>query len=85
MYGEDDVDLDRAGATGDITLPALPPGVKFTITSTMIQLFTLNGMFRGAANDYYNQELMNFGNLQVTGDSRIQPNNNKVAPVSVVS
>ncbi|KAH0716914.1 hypothetical protein KY285_012945 [Solanum tuberosum] len=30
----DDVDLDGAGATGAIVLPALPPSVKFTITST---------------------------------------------------
>jgi len=41
-------------------LPALPPGVKFTITSTMIQLLNLKGMFRGEAGDYANQHLMNF-------------------------
>ncbi|XP_015169534.1 uncharacterized protein [Solanum tuberosum] len=41
MYEEHDVDLDGAGATGAIVLPALPPGVKFTITSTMIQLLNL--------------------------------------------
>ena len=54
MYDEDDADLDGVGATGAIVLPALPPGVKFTITSTMIQLLNLKGMFRGAAGDYAN-------------------------------
>jgi len=60
MYDEDDADLDGAGATGAIVLPALPLGVKFTITSTMIQLLNLKGMFRGAAGDDANQHLMNF-------------------------
>ncbi|KAK4717873.1 hypothetical protein R3W88_016211 [Solanum pinnatisectum] len=60
MYEEDDVDLDRARATGAIVLPALPPGVKFTITSTMIQLLNLKGMFRPAIGDDANQHLMNF-------------------------
>ncbi|KAH0737911.1 hypothetical protein KY290_036616 [Solanum tuberosum] len=60
MYEEDYLDLDGAGSTGAIMLPALPPGVKFTITSTMIQLLNLKGMFRGAAGDYANQHLMNF-------------------------
>ncbi|KAH0722910.1 hypothetical protein KY289_005954 [Solanum tuberosum] len=60
MYEEDDADLDGAGATGDIVLLALPPGVKFTITITMIQLLNLKGMFRGASGDDANQHLMNF-------------------------
>ncbi|KAH0669197.1 hypothetical protein KY289_023690 [Solanum tuberosum] len=60
MYEEDNADLDGAGAIGAIVLPALPPGVKFTITSTMIQLLNLKGMFRGAAGDDANQHLMNF-------------------------
>ncbi|KAH0706286.1 hypothetical protein KY289_011362 [Solanum tuberosum] len=60
MYEEDDLDLDRAGATGAIVLPVLPPGVKFTITSTMIKLLNLKGIFRGAAGDDANQHLMNF-------------------------
>ncbi|KAH0635968.1 hypothetical protein KY289_035883 [Solanum tuberosum] len=51
MYKEDNLDLDGAGATGAIVLPTLPPGVKFTITSNMIQLLNLKGMFRGAAGD----------------------------------
>uniref|UniRef100_M1DWF1 Uncharacterized protein n=1 Tax=Solanum tuberosum TaxID=4113 RepID=M1DWF1_SOLTU len=42
-------------------LPALPPGVKFTITSTMIQLLNLKGMFRSVPGDDANQHLMNFG------------------------
>ncbi|KAK4726835.1 hypothetical protein R3W88_031752 [Solanum pinnatisectum] len=60
MYEEDDANLDGVGATGAIVLLALPPGVKFTITSTMIQLLNLKGMFRGAAADDANQHLMNF-------------------------
>uniref|UniRef100_M1DMX4 Integrase core domain containing protein n=1 Tax=Solanum tuberosum TaxID=4113 RepID=M1DMX4_SOLTU len=40
-YEEDDADLDGVGATGAIVLPTLPPGVKFTITSTMIQRLNL--------------------------------------------
>uniref|UniRef100_M1DJH7 Uncharacterized protein n=1 Tax=Solanum tuberosum TaxID=4113 RepID=M1DJH7_SOLTU len=45
MYEEDGLDLDEAGATGAMVLPALPPGVKFTITSTMIQLLNLKEVF----------------------------------------
>ncbi|KAK4713655.1 hypothetical protein R3W88_019562 [Solanum pinnatisectum] len=60
MYEEDDLDLDGAGAIGAIVLPSLPPSVKFTITSTMIQLLNLKGRFRGAAGDNTNQHLMNF-------------------------
>ncbi|KAK4727043.1 hypothetical protein R3W88_031960 [Solanum pinnatisectum] len=51
VFEEDDLDLDGAGATGAIVLHVLPPGVKFTITSTMIQLLNLKGMFRGASSD----------------------------------
>jgi len=60
MYEEDDADLDGAGTTGAIVLPALPPSVKFRITSTMIQLLNLKAMFRGAAGDDANKDLMNF-------------------------
>ncbi|KAK4707200.1 hypothetical protein R3W88_033252 [Solanum pinnatisectum] len=60
MYEEDDADFNGAGATGAIVLPALPPGVKFTITSAMIQLLNLKGMFRGVTGDDANQHLMNF-------------------------
>ncbi|KAH0715119.1 hypothetical protein KY284_008024 [Solanum tuberosum] len=40
--------------------PLAPRGVKFTITSTMIQLLNLKGMFRGATGYDANQHLMNF-------------------------
>ena len=60
IYEEDHVDLDVAGAIGVIVLPALPLGVKFTITSTLIQLLKLKGMFRGVVGDDANQHLMNF-------------------------
>lgn len=36
MYEEYNANLDGSGSTIAIVLPALPPGVKFTITSTMI-------------------------------------------------
>ncbi|KAK4706795.1 hypothetical protein R3W88_033645 [Solanum pinnatisectum] len=51
---------DGVGATGDIVLPALPHSVKFTIISTMIQLLSMKGMFRGTASEDANQHLMNF-------------------------
>ncbi|KAK4724306.1 hypothetical protein R3W88_027085 [Solanum pinnatisectum] len=60
MYEEDDLDLNGDGAIGAIVLPTLPLGVKFTITSTMIQLLNLKGMFRGVASNDANQHLMNF-------------------------
>ncbi|KAH0679169.1 hypothetical protein KY284_020254 [Solanum tuberosum] len=60
MFEEDDLDLDGAGATGAIVLLVLPPGVKFIITITMIQLLNLKGMFRGASGDDKNQHLMHF-------------------------
>ncbi|KAK4709999.1 hypothetical protein R3W88_004512 [Solanum pinnatisectum] len=60
MYEEDNADLDGAGATIAIVLPALLPSVKFTITSTMIQFLNLKCMFRGAVGDDENQNLMNF-------------------------
>ncbi|KAK4709768.1 hypothetical protein R3W88_004281 [Solanum pinnatisectum] len=56
----DDLDLDGTRATGAILLHTLPPGVKFTITSTMIQLLNLKGIFRGAPTDDASQHLMNF-------------------------
>ncbi|KAH0716839.1 hypothetical protein KY285_012870 [Solanum tuberosum] len=40
--------------------PLDPRGVKFTITSTMIQLLNLKGMFRGTAGDDAHQHVMNF-------------------------
>ncbi|KAK4706605.1 hypothetical protein R3W88_033837 [Solanum pinnatisectum] len=60
MYEEDDLDLDGVGATRAIVLPVLPLGFNFTITSTMIQLLNLKGMFRGVTGDDANQHLMNF-------------------------
>ncbi|KAK4707406.1 hypothetical protein R3W88_033052 [Solanum pinnatisectum] len=57
---EDDLDLDGVEANQAIVLPVLPPGVKFTITITIIQLLNLKGMFRGATSDDANEHLMNF-------------------------
>ncbi|KAH0737921.1 hypothetical protein KY290_036626 [Solanum tuberosum] len=51
MYEEDDANLDEAGATGAIVLHALPPSVKFIITSTMIQLLNLKGYSWGQPNN----------------------------------
>ncbi|KAH0633262.1 hypothetical protein KY284_036048 [Solanum tuberosum] len=52
--------VGQAGASGAVALPILPPCFKFTITSTMIQLLNLKGMFRGEAGDDENQHRMNF-------------------------
>ncbi|KAH0636205.1 hypothetical protein KY289_036120 [Solanum tuberosum] len=52
--------VGQAGASGAVALPILPPCFKFTITSTMIQLLNLKGMFRGEVGDDENQHRMNF-------------------------
>ncbi|PHT34704.1 hypothetical protein CQW23_26504 [Capsicum baccatum] len=59
-FDDDDDDLDGAGATGDIIPPPLAPGAKFNITSTMILLFQLKGLFGGLAGDDPNMHLINF-------------------------
>ncbi|KAF3672677.1 hypothetical protein FXO37_07403 [Capsicum annuum] len=46
--------------TGAIVLPILLPGIKFDITSVMIQLLTLKGMFVGLPIDDANLHLTNF-------------------------
>ncbi|KAF3628872.1 hypothetical protein FXO38_27989 [Capsicum annuum] len=57
---DDDDDLDGAGATGDIIPPPLSPGTKFNITSTMIQLVQLKGLFGGLVGYDLNMYLVNF-------------------------
>ncbi|PHT52015.1 hypothetical protein CQW23_06477 [Capsicum baccatum] len=59
-FDDDDDDLDGAGATRAIIPPPLAPGAKFNITSTMIQLLQLNGLFGGLAGDDSNMHLINF-------------------------
>lgn len=44
---EDDDGMDRAGDTRAIIPPPLAPRVKFNITSTIIQLLHLKGLFSG--------------------------------------
>ncbi|PHT31520.1 hypothetical protein CQW23_27857 [Capsicum baccatum] len=59
-FDDDDDDLDGAGATGAIIPPPLLPGAKFNITSTMIQLLQLEGLFGGLASDNPNMHQINF-------------------------
>ncbi|KAK4715893.1 hypothetical protein R3W88_014231 [Solanum pinnatisectum] len=85
MYEEDGLDLDGAGPTVAIVLPPLPPGVKFKITSTMIQLMNLKDMFMGTAGDDANQHLMNFVAICKLQDIWTKPNIDKIEAVSCVS
>ncbi|PHT55166.1 hypothetical protein CQW23_03652 [Capsicum baccatum] len=59
-FDDDDDDLDGAGATGAIIPLPLAPGAKFNITSTMIQLLQLKGLFGGLTGDDPNMHLINF-------------------------
>lgn len=60
MFEADDLNLDGSVATGAIIFHLVPPGVKFTITSTMVQLLNLKYLFEGTTGDDANQHLMNF-------------------------
>lgn len=59
MYEEDGSDFAGAITSGAIVLHTLPPGVKFTMTSTMIHLLNLNAMYKGTARVDENPYLMN--------------------------
>lgn len=57
---EDKADIYRVIASRVIILPPLAPRENFNITSTMIQLLTLKGLFVEMANDDLNTHLINF-------------------------
>ncbi|PHT37767.1 hypothetical protein CQW23_21340 [Capsicum baccatum] len=59
-FDDNEDDLERPGATGAIILLPLALGEKFNITSTMIQLLQLKGLFGGLAGDDPNMHLINF-------------------------
>src|SRR5687767_5163949 len=46
-----EADDDTIGSTGAILLPPLPPGSKFSITSSLIQMLHSRGLFSGLASD----------------------------------
>ncbi|PHT97467.1 50S ribosomal protein L22, chloroplastic [Capsicum chinense] len=50
----------NGGTTGEIIPPPLAPGAKFNITSTMIQLLNLKGLFGGLPGDDPNLYLVTF-------------------------
>lgn len=52
--------MNGASAIGAIIPPPLPPGEKFSITSTMIQLMNLKGLFGGLHRNDLNMNLVNF-------------------------
>ncbi|PHT52648.1 hypothetical protein CQW23_07110 [Capsicum baccatum] len=68
-FDDDDDDLDGAGATGSIIPPPLATGAKFNITSTMILLLQLKGLFSGLAGDDPNMHLINFISICKSFDS----------------
>ncbi|KAF3671584.1 hypothetical protein FXO37_07956 [Capsicum annuum] len=55
---DDDDGMDREGATGTIIPPPLARGEIFNITSTMIQLLNLKGLFGGLLGDDPNLHLL---------------------------
>lgn len=57
------VDLDRVGAARTIVIPPLALGMMFNITSMMIQMLNLMGLFGRLCGDDPNMHLVNFKNI----------------------
>lgn len=54
-----DIDFNGVGSTSAMVHPVLAHGSKFDITSNMIQLINLRGLFEGALGDDPNLYLIN--------------------------
>lgn len=61
--------MDREGATRAIVPPPLAPGAKFNITSTMIQLLHLKGLFGRLPGDDPNMYLVKFVTIYKSFDN----------------
>ncbi|KAH0748163.1 hypothetical protein KY290_027395 [Solanum tuberosum] len=72
-FEEDHLELDGAGDIGAIVLPILPPGLKFTTTSTMIQLLNLKGEATNWLNELPRESIRTWAELREAFMERVFP------------